>query len=235
MFFYSYLTVLYFYLINLILHILKNIYLYIIFTERNLYKEKAPSNQSFHISAINNEILNSGYLKAQPSILNSKNKKSSKARIYTQILEDNNLIENKNLKQEVVAQLNDNKNNNNNKPRSSSKSSIKSNKKYKNSNRNIEPINDENVQKHKNTRASRTNSILADSSSSPTTSYENGINNSQNYYQSSSIDSNNSHHSHHNHHQNHPQIQTQLVPIQKFSFYRWEINVDTLVRLFIVA
>lgn len=30
-------------------------------------------------------------------------------------------------------------------------------------------------------------------------------------------------------------IQPQLVPIQKFSFFRWEINVDTLVRLFIVA
>lgn len=30
-------------------------------------------------------------------------------------------------------------------------------------------------------------------------------------------------------------IQPQLVPIQKFSFYKWEINVDTLVRLFIVA
>ena len=30
-------------------------------------------------------------------------------------------------------------------------------------------------------------------------------------------------------------IPTQLVPIQKFSFFKWEINVDTLVRLFIVA
>lgn len=28
---------------------------------------------------------------------------------------------------------------------------------------------------------------------------------------------------------------TQLVPIQKFSFFKWEVNVDTLVRLFIVA
>lgn len=27
----------------------------------------------------------------------------------------------------------------------------------------------------------------------------------------------------------------QLVRIQKFSFFKWEINVDTLVRLFIVA
>lgn len=32
-----------------------------------------------------------------------------------------------------------------------------------------------------------------------------------------------------------PQFQTQLVPIQKFSFFKLEINVDTLVRLFIVA
>lgn len=32
-----------------------------------------------------------------------------------------------------------------------------------------------------------------------------------------------------------PQVQTQLVPIQKFSFFKLEINVDTLVRLFIVA
>jgi hypothetical protein len=30
-------------------------------------------------------------------------------------------------------------------------------------------------------------------------------------------------------------IHTQLIPIQKFSFFKWEINVDTLVRLFIVA
>lgn len=29
--------------------------------------------------------------------------------------------------------------------------------------------------------------------------------------------------------------QPQLVPIQKFSFFKWEINVDTLVRLFIIA
>ncbi len=27
----------------------------------------------------------------------------------------------------------------------------------------------------------------------------------------------------------------QMVPIQKFSFFKWQINVDTLVRLFIVA
>lgn len=32
-----------------------------------------------------------------------------------------------------------------------------------------------------------------------------------------------------------PQFQTQLVPIQKFSFFKLEVNVDTLVRLFIVA
>ena len=54
------------------------------------------------------------------------------------------------------------------------------------------------------------------------------------------------HPSHHHHHSNSyhhtsPQLerslsnQTQLVPIQKFSFFRWEVNVDTLVRLFIVA
>jgi len=30
-------------------------------------------------------------------------------------------------------------------------------------------------------------------------------------------------------------LQPQLVPIQKFSFFKWEINVDTLVRLFIIA
>ena len=31
------------------------------------------------------------------------------------------------------------------------------------------------------------------------------------------------------------QLQPQLVPIQTFSFFKWEINVDTLVRLFIIA
>jgi hypothetical protein len=31
------------------------------------------------------------------------------------------------------------------------------------------------------------------------------------------------------------QQQPKLVPIQKFCFLRWEINVDTLVRLFIIA
>ncbi|CAF0858074.1 unnamed protein product [Brachionus calyciflorus] len=59
------------------------------------------------------------------------------------------------------------------------------------------------------------------------------------------------HHHHHNHHSSHHtqshqtnstvklersiSHQAQLVPIQKFSFFKWEINVDTLVRLFIVA
>lgn len=54
------------------------------------------------------------------------------------------------------------------------------------------------------------------------------------------------HHPSHHHHSNSyhhtsPQLerslsnQTQLVPIQRFSFFRWEVNVDTLVRLFIVA
>jgi hypothetical protein len=28
---------------------------------------------------------------------------------------------------------------------------------------------------------------------------------------------------------------TKLVPIQKFSFFKWQINVDTLVRIFIIA
>ena len=37
-------------------------------------------------------------------------------------------------------------------------------------------------------------------------------------------------------HSNHSaQNQPQLVPIQRFSFFKWEINVDTLVRLFIIA
>lgn len=31
------------------------------------------------------------------------------------------------------------------------------------------------------------------------------------------------------------QFQPQLVPIQTFSFFKWKINVDTLVRLFIIA
>jgi hypothetical protein len=31
------------------------------------------------------------------------------------------------------------------------------------------------------------------------------------------------------------QFQAQLVPIQTFSFFKWKINVDTLVRLFIIA
>ena len=30
-------------------------------------------------------------------------------------------------------------------------------------------------------------------------------------------------------------IKPQLVPIQRFSFFKWQINVDTLVRLFIIA
>ena len=30
-------------------------------------------------------------------------------------------------------------------------------------------------------------------------------------------------------------LQPQLVPIQTFSFFKWEINVDTLVRIFIIA
>ena len=31
------------------------------------------------------------------------------------------------------------------------------------------------------------------------------------------------------------QLTPQLVPIQTFSFFKWKINVDTLVRLFIIA
>jgi len=30
-------------------------------------------------------------------------------------------------------------------------------------------------------------------------------------------------------------MQPQLVPIQTFSFFKWKINVDTLVRIFIIA
>ena len=33
----------------------------------------------------------------------------------------------------------------------------------------------------------------------------------------------------------HPNLKPQLVPIQRFSFFKWQINVDTLVRLFIIA
>ncbi len=31
------------------------------------------------------------------------------------------------------------------------------------------------------------------------------------------------------------QMNPQMVPIQTFSFFKWQINVDTLVRLFILA
>ena len=31
------------------------------------------------------------------------------------------------------------------------------------------------------------------------------------------------------------QFQPQLVPIQTFTFFKWKINVDTLVRMFIIA
>ena len=35
--------------------------------------------------------------------------------------------------------------------------------------------------------------------------------------------------------QNESTHSTKLVPIQRFSFFKWQINVDTLVRIFIIA